>query len=123
DDWCDLTNILWRHAHSNDLTGITNLRNALTQQLSIQWRCVQLLKSASGCSLVAFLIRSNHLCDRLIEISMATPQTLSVDHAKATLLAHFNDKLRACQCITWVIHERQIKLVGVNMPSGVDIFG
>ena len=54
---------------------------------------------------------------------MAAPQALSVDHAESTLFAHLNDEFRAGQRVSGVVHEWQIKLVGINVPVGVNVLG
>ena len=114
---------------------ISHLGDALSEQIGIKLRCVQLLQRANGALLrvhvllvlllrvdaPGVLARVHDLLHRALEVCMAAPKSLGVDHTEAALLAQLDDELGAGQSIRRVRGERDVECVGVDVPARVHV--
>ena len=141
--WGELTGALRGDTHCEAHTRVTNLLQALLEQVQVQRLLVQALQHLVRGELRSFqrfcrnvlirpliegaevtaLGRGNDLAEGGVEVLRTTPQALCVDDGQPAGLAKLDSELRADHGVGRVRHDREVELIGIDAPGGVHVPG
>ena len=116
--------VLRAHANSGGDTGVANLRHGLGEKTAVEGRGVQLLQM-TYCRIRIGIAGGDggQLLELGVDVTMTSPQPLTVDDAQRAELAELDRHRRRHQRIGRVTQDRGLEPVGIDLPRGGDVLG